>query len=217
LRSWLTWPPKTNCLLETCFDRALAAARARDEHLSKTGKPLGPFHGLPISLKDSFNLKGLDTTLGLVANVGEPAESDSTLVKLLESLGAVIYVKTNVPVGLMMTETVNNITGRTLNPRNKLLTPGGSSGGEAALVLLKGSPLGIGSDLGRNMSLCTIRQRTNHSQVLPPQADPFVSPRQAAASLRSAPLLAGSLRATCAPPCRAKRVSWLPTAPSREH
>lgn len=146
---------KFNCLSETCFDRALEAAQARDEHLATTGKPLGLFHGLPISIKDNFNLKGLDTTLGFISNVGDPAETDSTIVELLESLGAVIYVKTNVPPAMMITETVNNVTGKTLNPRNRLLTPGGSSGGESSLVLFKGSPLGVGSDLGKHTPACT--------------------------------------------------------------
>ena len=59
-----------------------------------------------------------------------------------------LYVKTNVPTAMMMGETVNNVFGRTLNPRNRRTASGGSSGGESALLALKGSPLGVGSDIG---------------------------------------------------------------------
>ncbi|PHH68773.1 hypothetical protein CDD82_291 [Ophiocordyceps australis] len=138
----------TNCLAEIVFDRALATARARDAHLEETGKPLGPLHGLPVSIKDNFKLCGVDSTIGFVSHVGDAATSQSTLVTLLEQAGAVIYVKTNVPTAMMIPETVNNLFGRTCNPRNRETTSGGSSGGEAALITLCGSPLGVGTDIG---------------------------------------------------------------------
>ncbi|KAK7416654.1 hypothetical protein QQZ08_011920 [Neonectria magnoliae] len=143
----------TNCLSETCFDRAFATARARDEHLARTGKPVGPLHGLPISLKDNFNLQGLDATVGFASHVGHPAKSDSALALLLEDAGAVFYVKTNVPTAMMIAETVNNVFGRTLNPRHRKTTSGGSSGGESALIVMKGSPLGVGSDIGGSLRI----------------------------------------------------------------
>ncbi|KAK1985882.1 amidase [Colletotrichum cereale] len=143
----------TNCLAETCFDRALATARARDEHLERTGQPVGPFHGLPISLKDNFNLKGLDATVGFTSHIGDPAEHDASLAALLEAAGAVFYVKTNVPTAMMIAESVNNVFGRTVNPRNRNLTSGGSSGGESALITMKGSPLGIGTDIGGSLRI----------------------------------------------------------------
>ncbi|KAJ0300200.1 uncharacterized protein N0V96_000282 [Colletotrichum fioriniae] len=143
----------TNCLSETCFDRALATAKARDEHLERTGKPIGPFHGLPISLKDNFNLKGLDATVGFVSHIDNPAEYDAALATLLEEAGAVFYVKTNVPTAMMIAESVNNVFGRTVNPRNRNLTSGGSSGGESALISFKGSPLGVGTDIGGSLRI----------------------------------------------------------------
>ncbi|KAL0934941.1 fatty-acid amide hydrolase (amidase) [Colletotrichum truncatum] len=143
----------TNCLSETCFDRAFATAKALDEHLERTGTPLGPFHGLPISLKDNFNLKGLDATVGFASHVGSPAEYDAVLATLLEEAGAVFYVKTNVPTAMMIAESVNNVFGRTVNPRNRDLTSGGSSGGESALIAMKGSPLGIGTDIGGSLRI----------------------------------------------------------------
>ncbi|KAJ6437431.1 amidase [Purpureocillium lavendulum] len=143
----------TNCLSETCFDRAIATARARDEHFARTGKPVGALHGLPISLKDNFHLRGLDATVGFSSHVGDAAEDDAALAKLLEDAGAVFYVKTNVPTAMMIAETVNNVFGRTLNPRNRKTTSGGSSGGESALIVMKGSPLGVGSDIGGSLRI----------------------------------------------------------------
>jgi amidase len=89
----------TNCLSETLFPEALERAKALDEHLEKTGKPVGPLHGLPISLKDNFNITGKDSTIGFVAWVDQPATYNTVLVDLLVKAGAVLYVKTNVPTG----------------------------------------------------------------------------------------------------------------------
>lgn len=144
---------QTNCLSETCFTRALETAKARDEHFARTGTPLGPLHGLPVSLKDNFNLKGLDATVGFISHIGDPATADCTLATMLEAAGAVFYVKTNVPTAMMIAETVNNTFGRTVNPRNRKLTPGGSSGGESALIAFKGSCLGIGTDIGGSLRI----------------------------------------------------------------
>ncbi|KAM3428295.1 hypothetical protein MY4824_008906 [Beauveria thailandica] len=138
-----------NCLSETCFERAIATARARDEHFAKTGQPVGPLHGLPISLKDNFKLTGLDSTVGFSSHVGDAAAVDSMLAKVLEEAGAIFYVKTNVPTAMMIAETINNVFGRTLNPLNRQTTSGGSSGGESALLVLKGSPIGVGTDIGK--------------------------------------------------------------------
>ncbi|KAL7794305.1 amidase signature domain-containing protein [Trichoderma ceciliae] len=143
----------TNCLSETFFNRAIAMARARDEYLAETGKPIGPLHGLPISLKDNFNIKSVDSTVGMATHVGDPAKSDATLVQILEEAGAVFYVKTNVPTAMMIAESVNNVFGRTLNPRNRQTTSGGSSGGESALIVMKGSPVGVGSDIGGSLRI----------------------------------------------------------------
>ncbi|KAM0337126.1 hypothetical protein ACHAPQ_003401 [Fusarium lateritium] len=143
----------TNCLAETCFDRALQTARHLDAHLAETGKPIGPLHGLPISLKDNFNLVGLDSTVGFTSHVGDPAASDSALATLLQNAGAVFYVKTNVPTAMMIAESVNNTFGRTVNPINRNTTSGGSSGGESALIAFGGSPLGVGSDIGGSLRI----------------------------------------------------------------
>ncbi|PHH90452.1 hypothetical protein CDD83_3627 [Cordyceps sp. RAO-2017] len=143
----------TNCLSEICFDRAMATARARDDHLARTGKPVGPLHGLPVSLKDCFNLRGLDAALGFTSLVGDAAPADSALAALLEAAGAVFYVKTNVSTAMMIAESVNRLVGRTLNPRNRRTTSGGSSGGESALIAFRGSPLGVGTDIGGSLRI----------------------------------------------------------------
>lgn len=109
---------------------------------------MGPLHGLPISLKDHFKLKGCDSLAGFTTYIGQPTPTYSTLPPVLEALGAVFYVKTSTPTAMMLAETVNNIIGRTVNPLNRQTAVGGSSGGEAALLALKGSPLGVGSDIG---------------------------------------------------------------------
>ncbi|KAI9037998.1 putative general amidase [Aspergillus affinis] len=138
----------TRCLTEPLFDRALAQAKQLDQHLQRTGKPIGPLHGLPVSIKDSFHIKGVDSSLGIAALAFQPATENSPLVDLLESLGAVIIAKTNIPQTLGTLDSCNHLFGRTLNPLNRKLTAGGSSGGEGVLVAMRGSMVGFGTDIG---------------------------------------------------------------------
>ncbi|KAF1993945.1 acetamidase [Amniculicola lignicola CBS 123094] len=143
----------TNCLSEIFFAEAIESAKILDENFRKTGKVVGPLHGLPISLKDNFNVVGRDSTVGFTSLVGQPATYNSTLVELLEAQGAVRYCKTNVPTAMMIAESVNNVYGRTTNPLNRKLTSGGSSGGESALIAFGGSPLGVGTDIGGSLRI----------------------------------------------------------------
>ncbi|OCK82283.1 fatty-acid amide hydrolase [Lepidopterella palustris CBS 459.81] len=143
----------TNCLSDAFFHEAIESAKALDDHLRIMGKTVGPLHGLPISLKDNFNIIGKDSTVGFTSWVDDPATYNSTLVDLLREAGAVLYVKSNVPTAMMMAETVNNVFGRTLNPLNRALTSGGSSGGESALIAFGGSPLGVGTDIGGSLRI----------------------------------------------------------------
>ncbi|KAJ5711795.1 hypothetical protein N7488_005951 [Penicillium malachiteum] len=138
----------TRCLTEPLFDRALNRARELDEHLRRTGTPVGPLHGLPVSVKDSFNVKGVDTSVGLAALAFQPATSNAPLVDLLESLGAVVIAKTNIPQTLATLDSCNNLFGRTLNPLNRQWTAGGSTGGEGVLIAMRGSMVGFGTDIG---------------------------------------------------------------------
>ncbi|KAK6583698.1 hypothetical protein PZA11_003428 [Diplocarpon coronariae] len=143
-----------SCLTEIFFEEALERAKYCDDYLAREGKTLGPFHGIPISLKDSFNIKGQKSTIGYTSFISNPpATSNSPLVTILLSLGCVLYVKTNVPQTMMTADSHNNIFGRVLNPRNTALTAGGSSGGEGALSALRGSILGVGTDIAGSIRI----------------------------------------------------------------
>ena len=106
--------------------------------------------------------------MGYVSWLGKYDEKDSVLTELLRKAGAVFYVKTSVPQTLMVCETVNNIIGRTTNPRNKNWSCGGSSGGEGAMIGLRGGIIGVGTDIGgRRPHRRDEGQETIHSVVGP--------------------------------------------------
>ncbi|KAL3482483.1 Acetamidase [Aspergillus californicus] len=143
----------TNCALEFFPEDALAQAKELDEYYNKNKKPIGPLHGLPISLKDQLRVKGHETSMGYVSWLGKYDTEDSILTQLLRKAGAVFYVKTSVPQTLMVCETVNNIVGRTTNPRNKHWSCGGSSGGEGAMIGMRGGVIGVGTDIGGSIRI----------------------------------------------------------------
>ncbi|RAK76779.1 putative general amidase [Aspergillus fijiensis CBS 313.89] len=148
----------TRCLTEPVFTQALQQAQKLDDHLQRTGQPIGPLHGLPVSIKDSFHITGVDSTTGLAALAFHPAAQSSPLVNLLTSLGAIIIAKTNVPQTMGALDSCNHLFGRTLNPLNRRLTVGGSTGGEAALLAMRGSMVGFGTDIGGSIripAMCT--------------------------------------------------------------
>jgi len=92
------------------FPQALERAKYLDEYLELHGEPVGPLHGLPISIKDCFQVKGKQTTVGFVEFIKHPAATeDSCLVEILLELGAVIYVKTNIPQTMMVSK-VSTVT-----------------------------------------------------------------------------------------------------------
>ncbi|KAF2785897.1 amidase [Melanomma pulvis-pyrius CBS 109.77] len=151
-----------HCLHEIFFDAAIADAKALDAYYAQHKKPIGPLHGLPISLKDQFHVKDVETTMGYVgwigtfegkSGTGKEKVFESEMVRELRACGAVLYCKTAVPHTLMSGETHNNITGYTLNPKNRNLSSGGSSGGEGALIGIRGSPLGFGTDIGGSIRI----------------------------------------------------------------
>ncbi|RDW73593.1 hypothetical protein BP5796_07035 [Coleophoma crateriformis] len=136
----------SNCLTEIFFDEALIRAKQLDEHLAKTGKVVGPLHGLPISVKDQFFIKGHDASIGITSLCFQPVTTDSQLVRIFESLGAIIIAKTTVPQTMLTADTDSIVFGRTSNAHNFQFGAAGSSGGEGALLALGGSAFGIGSD-----------------------------------------------------------------------
>lgn len=144
----------TSCLTETMFSEALVRAQELDAHIKSTGKPVGPLHGIPISMKETFNIKGVPTSLGFASFLDrEPVTQNSVLVDILLEAGAVLYVKTNVPQTMMTADSHNNVFGRVRNPHRSTLTAGGSSGGEGALVAMRGSILGIGTDIAGSIRI----------------------------------------------------------------
>lgn len=97
---------QTNCLSEIAFVSAEQRARELDEHLLRTGQLIGPLHGLPVSMKDRFNIEGLESACGYVSWLGKTkdAESEGVLVKALRRTGAIFFVKTNVPMSMLVRE-----------------------------------------------------------------------------------------------------------------
>ncbi|KAH0385005.1 amidase, partial [Aureobasidium melanogenum] len=151
-----------NCLHEIFYEAAIESAQKLDQYFANHKKPMGPLHGLPVSLKDQFHVKGVETHMGYVGwigtfqgekGTGKEKVFESEMGKELRSLGAVLYVKTAVPHTLMCGETTNNIIDYCWNPTNRNLSSGGSSGGEGALISLKGSPLGWGTDIGGSIRI----------------------------------------------------------------
>jgi len=135
------------------FGAALEEARACDKERA-SGRLRGPLHGLPISVKDQFDMMGVDSTMGLACRIDAPAARDAVLVQLCRAAGAIPFVRTTVPQLLMAPETFS-FFGVTSNPWDKSRTPGGSSGGEGALIAARGSPLGLGTDIGGSIRIPT--------------------------------------------------------------
>jgi Asp-tRNA(Asn)/Glu-tRNA(Gln) amidotransferase A subunit family amidase len=144
--------PQINAFVTVMAEEALAAARQAEAAIVREGS-LGLLHGVPVTVKDSFDIAGLPTFAGSRLRAGHRAESDSTAVARLRSAGAIILGKTNCPELLTSYETDNSITGRTNNPWDLDRTSGGSSGGEAAAIASFCSAGGIGSDGGGSIRI----------------------------------------------------------------
>ena len=132
-----------------CLDeeRARADAAAADAELAR-GRARGPLHGLPITIKDTFETAGLRTTAGAPELANHVPQRDAEAVARLRRAGAVIFGKTNVPYMAGDWQSYNQVYGTTNNPWNAARVPGGSSGGAAAAVATGETPLELGSDIG---------------------------------------------------------------------
>jgi fatty acid amide hydrolase len=139
--------PHLNALVVELFDKARADAKAADEAQAR-GEHLGPLHGVPITMKEEFAVQGTPSTFGVESRATLKADADGLPAQLLRKSGAIILGKTNVAQLLIYHESDNPVYGKTNNPWNLERSPGGSSGGEAALIAAGASPLGLGSDLG---------------------------------------------------------------------
>ncbi|KAF1966479.1 amidase [Bimuria novae-zelandiae CBS 107.79] len=137
-----------NCLTELLATQALGRARELDDYFQTNKAPIGPLHGLPISIKEHVGLEGLRCTTGYVSHWDNIAKEDAHILTILRKAGAVFHCRTTIPQTMMHLETDSVLYGVTNNPYNSSLSSGGSSGGEGALLALHGSCLGIGSDVG---------------------------------------------------------------------
>ncbi|MFM1903571.1 MAG: Glutamyl-tRNA(Gln) amidotransferase subunit [Planctomycetota bacterium] len=111
----------------------------------------GPLAGVPVSVKECFPVRGLDTTLGIPARAGRVDEADAAIVAQLRAAGAIVIGKSNVPQAMYLHETDNPVWGRTNHPDAPTRGPGGSSGGDAALVAAGVVPLAVGNDLAGSL------------------------------------------------------------------
>src|SRR5215813_8264319 len=141
------WNSKLNAFVSVDQQRARLQAKEADEAV-KTGRPLGPLHGVPITIKSSIDVAGLLCETGTHIRKGYIAASDAPLVSRLKAAGAIVLGNTTVPEFLMAWETHSALYGRSSSAWDLDRTPGGSSGGEAAAIAACCSAGGIGSDAG---------------------------------------------------------------------
>jgi len=139
--------PAVNAVVAVDAEGARRQARAADADRA-AGRALGPLHGLPMTVKDTFEVTGMPTTGGIEAFRDHRPERDADMVELLRAAGAVIYGKTNLPEGAGDHQSYNAIYGLTRNPWDPGRSAGGSSGGSAAALATGMTPLEVGSDIG---------------------------------------------------------------------
>jgi amidase len=139
--------PRINAIVETLGDEALAAATDADEQLRR-GEPLGPLHGVPVTVKVNTDQRGHATTNGIVAFRDVIAPDDAPVAANLKKAGAIIIGRTNTPAFSWRWFTDNDLHGATLNPWNSAITPGGSSGGAAAALAAGIGAVAHGNDIG---------------------------------------------------------------------
>ncbi|KAM0263954.1 hypothetical protein ACHAQJ_000989 [Trichoderma viride] len=180
----------TNCLTELLSERAISRAIELDTRLLQFSGPLGPLHGLPVSIKSHIGIAHRPLASGYCASFHSRSRptTDALLVQILSRAGAIVHARTTEPQSMMQLECASNLYGVTTNPYSHvIMSSGGSSGGEAALLALRGSVLGVGSDVGGSIRVpaaaCGIyglkptafRVPTTGWSSTPPGADPVVT------------------------------------------
>ena len=159
-----------NAVVVRDFDRARAAAKAADAALAK-GSEKGALLGLPITVKESFNVAGLPTTWGIPNTQKIPVTQDAVAVARLKDAGAVVLGKTNVSYLLADWQSFNDVYGTSNNPWSAAHTPGGSSGGSAAVLAAGFVSLELGSDLAGSLRVpahfCGIYAHKPSSDIIP--------------------------------------------------
>ena len=139
--------PQLNAMVLRRYNAAREEARFADEQRSR-GERTGALHGLPVTIKESLDLKGAPSTFGVTSRASSLATADEPHVARFRNEGAIVLGKTNVAQLLFYYESDNPLHGRTNNPWRLDRTPGGSSGGEAAIIATGGSAMGLGTDIG---------------------------------------------------------------------
>jgi len=142
--------PALNAIVVWQIEQARERARAGDTALAR-GERWGPLHGIPMTVKESFNVAGLPTTFGNPLWKDNIPGGNAFLIDRLLQAGAVVFGKTNVPYMLGDAQSYNDIYGTTNNPWDAARSPGGSSGGEAAALAAGLSALGAGSDIAGSL------------------------------------------------------------------
>ena len=140
---------KINAICVRDFARGLEAARAADA--ARARGETRPLLGIPLTVKESYNVAGLPTTWGFPAQKDFTPSEDALSISRVKEAGGVILGKTNVPVGLSDWQSYNEIYGTTNNPFDLGRTPGGSSGGSSAALAAGYGPLSLGSDIGGSL------------------------------------------------------------------
>jgi amidase len=144
--------PNLNALVQLAADSALTQAKNMDDSLAR-GESQGPLHGVPMTVKDTLDTAGVVSTWGTPGRKQFVPKHDSTVVARMKAAGAILLGKTNAPEFSFSFDTTNPLYGDTKNPYNLKKTPGGSSGGSAALLAACGTPIELGSDTGGSLRL----------------------------------------------------------------
>ena len=144
--------PRLNAVVKVLAEEAMAAAAAADEAQAR-GETLGPLHGVPVTTKVNTDQKGHETTNGVVAFAANVAKEDAPVVANLRRAGAIIIGRTNTPAFSMRIFTENDLHGRTLNPLDRAISPGGSSGGAGSAVAAGIGAIGHGNDIAGSVRI----------------------------------------------------------------
>ncbi|HKA52061.1 MAG TPA: amidase family protein, partial [Candidatus Binatia bacterium] len=147
-----TLDPRINSVVTVAAERARAEADAADAAVAR-GEIRGPLHGVPMTVKDSFQTAGMRTTAGAPELADFVPHEDAWPIARLRAAGAVIFGKTNLPIYAGDLQSYNKVFGATNNPYDLSRTPGGSSGGSAAALACGFTPLELGSDIGGSIRL----------------------------------------------------------------
>lgn len=143
-----------NAVIWPLFDSAIEDARRADAILAKTPpSELGRLFGVPVTIKDQFKVQGTPTSLGLAHRAKDPLDGEGPLVQRLRASGAILLGKTSLPQMLLTHECEHGAYGHCRNPFDLSRAPGGSSGGEAAIIAAGGSALGLGGDMGGSIRI----------------------------------------------------------------